>query len=242
MQPPLSRLLSLPAALARARNDAAGLPARCARLHPAMLSGAHNPWGYAGRLLDSWSVLELCEAPAVLNLVEQLIGPDIVLWDSALLLPAHRAADLRWLAGEPSWWPAEPLSGALVLLDLTTPHDCSSASALAYDVREASALQPAVAEAIGTASTWLCMRYMAATSHFNRDPEFAPNRALAAREPLINYTNRPIWLVRGADRADSDFVTGFNAATPSWAAYGAAGAAASRAFNSTGDQTCQTCQ
>jgi hypothetical protein len=36
--------------------------------------------------------------------------------------------------------------------------------------------------------------------------------------PLVNYTHRPIWLVRGEDRAGSDFATGFAPLAPAWAA------------------------
>lgn len=215
---PTMTTLSLPEnALARVRDEAANLPVRRPRLHPAMLSGAHNPWGYTGQLLDSWSVLELCESPALLDVVAELIGQDIVLWDSALLLPSNRAADLRRLTHEPSFWPADPLAGALVLIDLTRAVSGSSAAVLMYDVREVGASMPSISAALHTAGSWLCVRYMPATSLFNRDPAFAANRAMANQDPLINYTNRPIWLARGTDHAGSDFVTGFNVTTPSWA-------------------------
>lgn len=204
-----------PKALARLLDDTANLSSR-RRLHPAMLSGVHNPWGYAGQLLDSWSVLDLCESPAILDPVEALIGPDIVLWDSALMLPQARASDLRRLADEPSFWPVAPLVGALVLLDLVHSGNSPATAVLMCDVHDVVTCTPWLTLALGIEHPWLCIRYMPATSHFNRDPSFAPNRASAAREPLINYTNRPIWLVRGDDHAGSDFVTGFNATTPSW--------------------------
>jgi hypothetical protein len=34
---------------------------------------------------------------------------------------------------------------------------------------------------------------------------------------LINFCTRPLWLVRGEDRAGNDFVTGFAPAAPRWA-------------------------
>lgn len=60
------------------------------------------------------------------------------------------------------------------------------------------------------------IRYMPATARYNRDPTFPPNRRAAERAPLINYTRRPIWLVRGVDRAGNDFVTGFSSAVGQW--------------------------
>ena len=36
-------------------------------------------------------------------------------------------------------------------------------------------------------------------------------------QPLINYATRPLWLVRGEDRAGNDFVTGFAPPVPRWA-------------------------
>jgi hypothetical protein len=36
-------------------------------------------------------------------------------------------------------------------------------------------------------------------------------------QPLVNYTSRPLWLVRGEDAAANDFVTGFSPSVPRWA-------------------------
>ena len=58
---------------------------------------------------------------------------------------------------------------------------------------------------------------MPATSHYNRDPSFPPNRRAAEMRPLVNYTTRPIWLVRGEDRGDNDFATGFSPPAARWA-------------------------
>jgi hypothetical protein len=60
------------------------------------------------------------------------------------------------------------------------------------------------------------VRYMPATARYNRDPTYGPNRRAADRAPLINFTRRPIWLVRGVDRADNDFVTGFASMVGQW--------------------------
>ena len=57
---------------------------------------------------------------------------------------------------------------------------------------------------------------MPATSHFNRDPAFPANRRAAEARPLVNYAIRPIWLLRGADHANNDFVTGFMVPAARW--------------------------
>jgi Phytanoyl-CoA dioxygenase (PhyH) len=53
------------------------------------------------------------------------------------------------------------------------------------------------------------IRYMPATSLFDRS--IPPTRI--ARNQVIDFSQRPIWLVRGADRAGNDFTVGKAAAT-----------------------------
>ena len=48
------------------------------------------------------------------------------------------------------------------------------------------------------------IRYMPATSHFHRD---IPPTRIAANQ-VIDFSKRPIWLVRGQDRAGNDFSIG----------------------------------
>ena len=48
------------------------------------------------------------------------------------------------------------------------------------------------------------IRYMPATSHFDRT--LAPTRI--ARNQVLDFSQRPIWLVRGQDRAGNDFTIG----------------------------------
>lgn len=52
------------------------------------------------------------------------------------------------------------------------------------------------------------IRYMPAATPYVRDPAFPANAYAAKESPLMNYTQRPLWLVRGADRAQNDFSTG----------------------------------
>jgi hypothetical protein len=61
------------------------------------------------------------------------------------------------------------------------------------------------------------IRYMAATSRFDRNPRSPENLTAMEEQPLVNYATRPLWLVRGEDRAGNDFVTGFAPPVPRWA-------------------------
>lgn len=178
------------------------------------LSGIHNPWGHATGLGDAWSFLDLCEHPAILQQVEQRIGPDIVLWDSQLYLQG--AAYLQFVRDgrEGRYWPVEPLAGALVfvaLADATQPVVCVDLSSTTMD-RCLAPLDP-------HASLYV-IRYMPATSRFVRDARFPANWIAMEEQPLVNYATRPLWLVRGNDSAGNDFVTGFSPPVPRWAGTG----------------------
>jgi hypothetical protein len=135
--------------------------------------------------------------------VESLIGGDIVLWDSELYLDA--AAWERARAHEGRHWPADPLAGAVVDFAVVR------GEALVFDVCDARS--PTALEN----GAHYVIRYMPSTSRYNRDPRFGPNQVAMEERPLVNHTNRPIWLARGEDRAGSDFSTGFTSRAPGWA-------------------------
>ena len=174
------------------------------RVRQVRLSGLHNPFGPAVALCDPWRFLDLCESAEIVDRVEALIGPDIVLWDSELYLDAADWADAR--RNEGRYWPADPLAGAVVDVELATGR------VLACDVHAVPALPPPAPGAHHV------IRYMPASSLYNRDPRYAPNLTAMEERPLVNYLNRPLWLVRGEDRAGNDFATGFQTQAPGWAA------------------------
>lgn len=191
-----------PSLLAPLVDAASALAARGPRQE--RLSGVHNPFACAVALADCWKFLDVCESAHVLDAVEAAIGPDIVLCDSELYIGSD-----AWDRARPSegrYWPADPLAGVVVDVALAT------GIASVYDVRSAAAAAPAAP------GPHYVIRYMPATSRYNRDPRFAPNRLAMEERPLMNYTNRPIWLVRGEDRAGSDFAAGFAPIAPGWAA------------------------
>ncbi|WP_436306624.1 MULTISPECIES: hypothetical protein [unclassified Variovorax] len=194
-------------ALHAAARDLAQRPQRLRRER---LSGMHNPWGHGSALVDPWLLLDLCEDPEILDGVEALIGPDIVLWDTELYLEAAAYQRFVGEGREGRYWPAMPLQGAVVLVPAASAARPPTCMDLAQMAREGlPALDPL--------SPLYVLRYMPATSHFVRDGRALANWVAMEEQPLINYTTRPLWLMRGEDRAGSDFVTGFSPPVPRWA-------------------------
>ena len=184
-------------------------------------------WGRAGTAYDSWGFLDLCQSPLVLDLVTSLMGPDIVLFDSEWLPNPWRSFE-----SDAHRFAVDPIQGLTVLLCVGTEqntatylefwNDASHGPVslqlepgellavdchLPYDVRSVSkAPDP----------TLYAVRYFPATSRYIRDPAAAVQRALTERYPLLNHARLPLWLVHGEDRADNDFVTGFNVRAGYW--------------------------
>jgi hypothetical protein len=173
------------------------------------LSGLHNPFGRAAYFVDSWTLLDVAEKSELADIVAALIGPDIILWDSELYRD-WTGLTAGW-PHESRYWPVEPLAGLIVAVPLLKGRD----RALIVNIERSPVEWPSPLDDVGPV---YALRYMPATSHFNREPYFSANRLTAEQRPLVNYTNRPIWLIRGEDRASNDFVTGFAPTTLSWAA------------------------
>lgn len=197
------------------RIDALGAAAReLARRSPRprqeYLSGIHNPWGYGTPQVDPWLLLDLCQDPRILDGVEQLVGHDIVLWDTELYLEAAAYERFVREGREGRYWPAVPLEGAVVLVPAgPAPQSVSYMDLARIAHEDLPALDPM--------SPLYVLRYMPATSRFVRDGRSLANWVAMEEQPLINYTTRPLWLMRGVDRAGSDFVTGFSPPVPRWA-------------------------
>jgi hypothetical protein len=196
------------------RKQALALEAleRTRALLPQRLSGSHNPWGQAADLIDTWSVLEFFSAPVCVEPVKALSGPDLILWDTQWIKGPSQLHDSLAQECATNWWPIDPAVGAMVFVDLNADQ-CIAVVAGASD-ESLQAVNRFVIAAQGP--LWLA-RYMAAGSRFVRSKEFHANRRQIERCPLINYTNRPIWLVAGEDLAGNDFVSGFNNPVPTWA-------------------------
>ena len=184
-------------------------------------------------------------------MVEQLIGPDIILWGSQLFCkPAGHGMAVPWHQ-DGQYWPIDPLATVTVRIavdDSLPENGCmryipgshKPRSVVAHEFVEASnvAIRQQVAQLdeslakddalyagqISIHDVYLihgssenrstkrrsdyAIRYMPATSRYVRDPAFPANAYAAKTSQLMNYTGRPLWLLRGTDRAGNDFDIG----------------------------------
>jgi hypothetical protein len=102
--------------LLKMRSEVDHLIARNPDVRPEQLSGAHNPWGQSARMIGSQTFLDFCLFPEILDIVEQLIGPDIVLWGSQLFCkPAGHGMAVPWHQ-DGQYWPLDPLATVTVRL------------------------------------------------------------------------------------------------------------------------------
>jgi hypothetical protein len=171
--------------------------------HQDMLSGIHNAFGYHACRKQAWSFLDVAESRELLDCVEDVLGPDIVLWDSELYFQR-----LTLWQEEPSIWPTDPLAGVIIAVAM------ESGNVLIIDIVRFQAQSSMLQKCED--GTWYVIRYMPATSQFNRDPRSRANRRAAEVRPLVNYANRPLWLARGEDRRGNDFATGFSLPAARW--------------------------
>jgi hypothetical protein len=170
--------------------------------HQDLLSGIHNPFGYHACVEQAWSFLDIAEADELLNCIEDILGPDIILWDSELYFSL-----LTLSTDEASIWPIDPLAGAIVAVGL------DSDGVHVFDITRLTHQDEVVRRCGGM---HYVIRYMPATSLFDRNPRSRANRRATEVRPLINYAKRPLWLVRGEDRRGNDFATGFSLPAARW--------------------------
>jgi hypothetical protein len=178
---------------------------------PERLSGIHNPWGLAATLTNAWTFLDLCENAMIVDHIAALVGPDVILWDSELHLRGVSYRQFTAAGREGRYWPVTPLAGAVALVYF-------SRSTIIKFVDVRAFPKDGFVPSQRDNEPLYVIRYMAASSRFIRDPKLPANWIAMEEQPLINYTTRPLWLVRGEDRAGNDFVTGFVSTAPRWAA------------------------
>jgi hypothetical protein len=202
----------------------------------------HNPWGAAGTAYNSWGFLELCHSPMLVESAAALIGPDIVLFASEWLPDPSRSLQVpaTMLESDTLHFAVDPACGVTVLLYFGTGQDDaitfefapsrpSEQSDETTDHASPQRLEPGQILAIDAhlpyrlsgpgapqAPTVFAVRYFPATSRYLRDPTAGAHRALTERYPLLNHARLPLWLARGQDRAENDFVTGFNVRAGYW--------------------------
>lgn len=212
---------------------------------------AHLPRreGIAGGLDGGEDVFRVATHPDLLDVVEQVLGPDVVLWGSSIFAkPAAVGRAVQWHQ-EAHYWPMRPLastsvwiaiddadpgngclryipgSHALGLLEQTDARHADGVLQMSVadgQVDEAAARDLVVpaggialldthvihgsnANTSGRRRAALTIRYMPATSHFDRGNSGV--RVASGETP--DYGNRPLWLVRGDNRhPGNDFRTG----------------------------------
>ena len=192
-------------------NEAvARIVAKKVNIRQERLSGIHNPWGHCIGLTDPWSFLDLCENDRVIEAARAIIGPDIILWDSELFAEARSYGEFLGQEREGRYWPVTPLAGVLVLMAVAREQ-------LEIKAVRLEEISPDVLTGFDPTEPLYVVRLMPATSRFERDPDHPANRACTEEQVLINYSNRPLWLLSGADRANNDLVSGFAPAVPVWA-------------------------
>jgi len=209
------------------------------KVRPWHLWNLHNPWGASALNVDSWKFLDLCQSAEFLEQISQLIGDDIILYDSQF------SPDLSKMNQLPLSWttdslrcPVEPLSGLVVRVPFTDSinEDLKVVYHTEGDINKTDQIHEQSLE-IKTGQI-LChdinlyyriegieqlkqpmeyvIRYYPATSHYVRDQTTKLHRNLTELFPLLNYAQMPLWLVRGEDKADNDFVTGFQPKAGRW--------------------------
>jgi hypothetical protein len=191
----------------------------------------HNPWARSAASYDSWGFLDLCQSSALVDAIATLIGEDVILFDSQWLPDRwHAPGRESDLESDAHRFPVDPPNGVTALIAFA---DAPSASirigvddprpCVSFDLARGTVLlvghmtpyclQSSLAN--GRPAVF-AVRYFPASSRYNRDAAAPVHRALTERYPLFNYARMPLWLVRGEDRAQNDFVTGFNMRAGFW--------------------------
>lgn len=202
------------------------------KIRPWFLWELHNPWSRAASNVDSWKFLDLCQSAELAQLVTPFIGEDIILFDSQFSPDLHEAGK-----SETSWrndrlrCPVHPLHGLVVRI----PFSDLIHENVKFIYRTGRSREQVIQVKTGRI---IChninlahridgidnlvrpieyvIRYFPATSRYQRDPSSKLHRELMEQYPLINYAQIPLWLVQGEDKADNDFVTGFQPKPGRW--------------------------
>ena len=196
------------------------------------------------------SFFDMCRDSEVLNMVENLIGPDLILWSSGVFCkPAKVGRTVPWHQ-DGQYWPIKPLATCSVWIAIddalcengcmryipgshrarclrrhepTEDDDLVLNQQVAVDEFDPHSARDNVLYAgqmsmhdvylIHGSNTNVSerrragyvMRYMPATSVYDRDMEVGQSSNIGASD----FKHRPIWLVRGVDRTGrNDFSVG----------------------------------
>ena len=185
---------------------------------PWMFWELHNPWSRTAATIDSWQVLDICQAPALLACVSDFIGDDIILFDSQILpnpaLPDETHHDWH---SDTMFFPLNKPGGVVIRIPFAgaerrvMEYNRESPQNVSYLIGEIL-IHEAATEYRKPASSIepeLVVRYFPANLRYLHDADDPRQMLLTSRYPWINYAAMPLWLVSGKDRCDNDFVKGF---------------------------------
>jgi hypothetical protein len=221
---------------------------RNANVRPEQLVGAHVKRNADTGVKGSAELLQFTRHSEILDIVEQIIGPDIIMWGSQVFSkPAGDGMAIPWHQ-DGQYWPMRPLetvtvwiavdeatveNGCLRVIPGThnaglMPHVSNNSEGLALNqglqtgvfdeskavditleagqisLHHAMLVHGSNANRSSRRRCGYAVRYMPATSHFSRTLD--PTRI--ANNQVLDFAQRPIWLLRGVDRANNDFEAG----------------------------------
>lgn len=208
-------------------------------IRPWHLCELHNPWGPAASIFDSWKFLELCESAELLEPLIALLGQNIILYDSHFSLSSNTEENAdNSLIRDYARCPVEPPKGIVVRIFFLEKPDNNLSFSYIPGSHDNTRLQGNISNIYIKSGLIIfhdinllyhvnsfessvrpveyVIRFFPATSYYLRDPSLAPHRLLTLQYPLINYAKMPLWLVHGEDKADNDFVTGFQRKAGRW--------------------------
>jgi hypothetical protein len=219
-------------------------------VRPEKLVSAHIEGDNREGVRGSRRFLDLAMSPEIIDMVEDLIGPDIILWGCHVFCkPPHEGFETPWHQ-DGHYWPIRPLATCTVWVALepsTRANGCLRVIPGSHQGRvlhqhlhedrddltlqqrmmegtfdEAQAvdieLQPgqmsmhdvymihgAKANTSTQRRTGVALRYMPASSHFDRSLKPVDGKTGVP----VSFATRPLWLLRGRDVSGlNDFQTG----------------------------------
>ncbi|MCH8077148.1 MAG: phytanoyl-CoA dioxygenase family protein [SAR324 cluster bacterium] len=230
--------------LERLRSGTERLVAENPDIRPEALDTAHIVNNPTSPVIGNTELLDFALGNPALELVQQLIGPDIILWNTHLFLkPPGDGKEVPWHQ-DGQYWPIRPLATCSLWIALDQVDEENGAlryvpgshSGRVYahhtDNDERLSLNqvldegqlplqdaPLVKLGLGEFSlhdvylvhgsaanrstrrrSGFAIRYMPASSLFDH--------GIRRGELKADFSQRPLWLVRGRDRAGNDFQTG----------------------------------
>ncbi len=172
--------------------------------------------GHGPGALDGESVwLEWAGHPDFLDMIEQVIGPDILLRGTTIFgKPAGTGQVIPWHQGAPHWPISPPATTSIwIALDACTPengclqyipgsHRGSAGRISIHDTWLVHGSEPNRSDRRRAAFT---LRYMSAAAHFGH---VGGNEAARRAGAVTDYESRPLYLMRGANTGGSDLAIG----------------------------------